>query len=157
MATVDCTDKRELTDDEIAALPQPEPPTLEERKDAAMQELLRVERARYEQGFTYDFGLPIGQKTFQLRPWKDDKANWTLGLIECNGKIASGLGADTFHMRTMDNEIVATTYQKGQDALGAMLAWGKQMMMRKWSLADAIEAAPDDAALDLIDLESGWP
>lgn len=132
-------------------------PTLAERK-VAMKEALKQEQInRFLAGFTYDFGGQIGVHTFDMRPDKDDKANWHLGMTECAANVQGGNGAGAFNMRSAANVTVQTTYAGGLACLQAMLAWGKVMLSNKWSIEDAINVAEDHAALDLIDVTVGWP
>jgi hypothetical protein len=37
-----------------------------------------------------------------------------------------------------------------------MAAWGASMMENSWTSKDAVAAAEDAAALDAIDINSGW-
>lgn len=149
---------RELTPEEIAELPEPDPPTLFERK-AAMKSAIDVLRDQaFADGFTVvGTGTDLDGHTLQTRD-EDDKINWLTSQAAYSAAAAGGAGDvvdATF--RTMSNDTVVLTYSEGLAVLLAMAAWGKTIMGNSWTLKDAVDAAEDHAALDAIDIGAGWP
>lgn len=149
---------RELTPEEIAELPEPDPPTLTERKSA----LLAAIDARRDQAFADGFtvagtGTALDGQTLQTRS-DEDKINWLTSQAAYSAAVAEGAGDvvdATF--RTMSNATVVLTYSEGLGVLLAMAAWGKVIMGNSWTLKDVILAAEDHTALDVIDIGAGWP
>ena len=88
----------------------------------------------------------------------DDKINWKISQDAYRDAAAAGAGdmpAATF--RTAGNRTITVTIREGLAVLQAMQVWGVAVLGRSWALKDAIAATADDAALDAIDIASGWP
>lgn len=155
MRYIDCTLGRELTEEEIAALP-PEPvPTLAEAK-AALKAAVRTHQASmFDGGWAHDFG-EAGVHTLDLRD-ADDKANWTLLLFKVTGMVGAGAGAFPVTLRTAANETISISAAETQAVMGAFLQWGESMLAAKWALDNQIDDAASHAALDAIDVTVGWP
>lgn len=149
----DCSLGRELTPEEIAALPVPSL-SLAERQAAAKALVKAEQTARFAAGWTHEFS--VGTHTLDLRD-ADDKANWTLLLIKTQGMVGAGYGAAPITIRTADDETIVVPASEANAAMAAFLAWGEALLSAKWDFDGAIDAASDAEELDAIDLEAGWP
>jgi len=107
-------------------------------------------------GWTHDFGA-AGIHTLDLRPEKDDKANWTLLLLKTDGMIKAGGGALPVKIRTAANVSIEVTAAEANAAMIAFLAWGEAGLDYKWELDDLAVATQSFADLEAIDIEAGWP
>lgn len=109
-------------------------------------------------GAGYAPSLPaLAGKTLQLRD-ANDKANWTLSLIECQAEIAQGNGAVQGEtIITTDNTSVTLSFTDCAAVLAGMLTWGKQVLFNARTLKDAVLNAADGAAVKAVDLSTGWP
>ena len=142
-----------MTQEEINALLG----TFEERK---AQKLAAVDHQRASllaAGYSHDFGGGYGVKVLQTRNTTDQIA-WLTSQAAYSAAVASGQGAvlgATF--RPEDNSTVVVTYAEGLAALLGMAAWGAAIYQNSWALKDAIAGAADQAVLDAIDIETGWP
>jgi hypothetical protein len=104
-------------------------------------------------GYQHNFGGSAGIRTLDMRD-ADDKANWTLLLIKCQGLIAQGLGANAVTIRGQNNETFTVSANTAFAGLQAMLAWGEAAFSRKWALEAQIAASSDPES---IDIEADWP
>lgn len=152
----DCALGRELTEEEVAALPAPSPLPFDQQQ-AALSALVDQKReATFAAGFMPASG-PLAGKTLQVRDIVD-RTNWLTSQAAYAAAIAAGggaiIGAD---FRTADNETISMSYSAGHGVLLAMAEWGQSIMARSWTLKDTIAAAADEAALDAIDIDAGWP
>jgi hypothetical protein len=87
-----------------------------------------------------------------------DLTNWDISLGAYKEAVEAGAGSVEGAMfRTTSNAIFMISFSEGVSVLKAMRAWGQAMYQRSWELKDAIEAAADEAALDAIDVTTGWP
>jgi hypothetical protein len=138
---------------EVVDLPEP---TLAERKAA----MTAATKAKFGQimldGYAHNFGGSAGWRTLDMRD-ADDKANWTLLLIKCQGLNAAGAGSTSVTIRSQDNETFATTASTALTAMQAMLGWGEAAFARKWALEAEIEAVSTEAELTAIDINANWP
>lgn len=107
-------------------------------------------------GYTHNFGGSAGIRTLDMRD-ADDKANWTLLLIKCQGLNAAGSGSTSVTIRSQDNDTFTTTAATALTAMQAMLAWGEASLAHKWALDASVEAAANQSQLDAIDIGVGWP
>ena len=151
----DCALGRELTPEEVAALPAPDPLPLDEQKARLKAEIKAQQAALFQSGWTHDFGA-AGTHTLDLRS-PDDKANWTLLLIKAQGMIGAGAGAMTVTLRTQANETIELTATETATAMAQFLSWGEDMLSAKWGLDEAVDAAADVEAMAAIDITAGWP
>ena len=151
MATVDCTDKRELTDDEIAALPQPEPPTLEERK-TAIWETVKAKREALTDSPGATVQTPVGEVQSDAKSQQK-----ILGLVQM--AVLANLNSQPFSEEfTLADNTTVTLDAAQMISLGVAVGENvADVYAHARTLRGEIEAAPDDAALDLIDRETGWP
>lgn len=137
---------------------EPDPPTLAERKDAMKSAINARRDQAFADGFTVSgTGTDLDGHTLQTRG-EEDKINWLTSQAAYSAAVAGGAGDvvdATF--RTLSNDTVVMTYGEGLAVLLAMAAWGKTIMGNSWTLKDAVAAAEDNDALDLIDIEAGWP
>lgn len=136
-----------------------EPPalTLDDLKAERGRAVTAKREAVFAAGFTPSIG-PLSGHTLQVRN-DQDKINWLTSQASYAAAVGAGAGAvsgATF--RTADNETVVVTYAQGLTVIVQdMAAWGAAIMARSWVLKDEIEAAEDEAALDAIDINTGWP
>lgn len=118
-------------------------------------------------GYSHDFGSvdatletgetePAGVRVLQTRD--EDRANWLTSQAAYSAQVAAGNGAVAgAKFRTADNAIVTLSFADGLAVLLALAAWGAEVYDHCWTLKAAIVQAADDAALDAIDIETGWP
>lgn len=154
MPIYDCALGRELTTEEEAAVTVPA--SLDERKAAllALADAASVEHIR--QGYTPVTG-PMAGETLQLRDL-DDRTSWLAAQNAYAIAIAAGQGAvEGAVIRPLSNVNHTLTYADAHALLFDMFAWAQAVYVHCWSIKDAIAAAEDDAALDLIDMGAGWP
>lgn len=134
------------------------PLTLEERKERMRRAVAAELDKRLTAGYSHNFGGEIGVKILQTRNI-DDRTNWMTSQASYSAAVAAGpevaavMGAN---FRTEDNVNIVLSYADGLNVLLAMAAWGAALYARSWELKDTITAAADDAALDAIDITSGW-
>jgi hypothetical protein len=127
---------------------------LEVAKEAKRGDLSASYTARLYLGWTHDFGA-AGVHTLDLRPDKDDKANWTLLLLKTEKMITAGGGELPVKIRTSLNASIEVTAIEANAAMIAFLAWGEALFDHKWALDDDIQAVETFADLAAIDLS--WP
>lgn len=140
-----------LTPEEIAA----QTPTLEARKAALRDEVGRLRDEYLLGGYSHAFGAE-GVHVLQTRG-PDDKINWLTSQAAYAAAVAGGHGSVAgASFRSAENATFTVTYTEGLNALLGMAAWGSAIYGRSWALKDEIAAASDEAALDAIDVETGW-
>lgn len=128
-----------------------------ERKAAKKAAVAALIETKLAAGYPHDFGGAIGVKVLQTRDLRD-QTNWLVSQASYSAAVAGGAGAVMgANFRTEDNININMSYADGLNVLLAMAAWGAAHYARSWALKDAIAAAVDDAALDAIDIDSGWP
>lgn len=108
-------------------------------------------------GVALDFGEPYGVKVLQTAT-EYDRMNWL--TILTSAQVFAGMGQGELPMnpiRTLDNVMIPVSVNQSialmltmQSKLGAVWKYAAD-------LKDEIAAAEDDAALDAIDIETGWP
>lgn len=128
------------------------PPTFAALKAAKRIAVIREYAARMAVGF------PLGNgDTLQVRD--SDKANWLTLKDVCDDAIAAGGGSQPCAMppRTTNNGYVTGTYAETKALLQSLRSWAGAMMARLFQLKDAVDSAADEAALDAIDVTTGWP
>lgn len=147
----------EVHDGQVVRLALYEPIPLEQAKAAAHAAVVAKREAMFAAGFSPSSG-PLEGHTLQVRN-ETDKINWLTSATSYSAAVAAGAGSvqgATF--RTMANETVILTYAQGLTVIVQdMAAWGAAIMARSWVLKDAIEAASNLAAVEAIDITSGWP
>jgi hypothetical protein len=127
---------------------------------ATFSELKAAKRAAAVAEYTARMavGFPLGNgDTLQVRD--SDKANWLTLKDVCDDAIAAGGGGQPCAMppRTTNNAYVTGTYAETKALLQNLRSWGGAMMARLFVLKDAVDTAADQAALDAIDVTTGWP
>lgn len=111
-----------------------------------------------QSGYAHDFEGSVGEHTFQTR--FEDETSWLALKDACNDAILAGMGDDQVALppRTAANvNLTELTYNQVAAFLRGMRVKQSQRLGYSWALKDAISAAADHAALDAIDVESGWP
>lgn len=136
---------------------EPDPPTLAELKAAKNAAVTAKRESVFAAGYTPASGALVGH-TLQCRNVQD-RTNWLTSAVGYSAAVQAGAGnvaGATF--RTQDNETVTITYAEAVAVLlQGMQVWGQQIMGRSWVLKDEIDAAADEAELDSIDINTGWP
>lgn len=135
-----------------------EPLPLDDAK-AAMRRAIDDKRdTLFTAGFTVtSTSTALDGHTLQTRD-EGDKINWLTSQAAYAAAIAGGFSAiEGATFRTASNDTIVLTYAEGHAVLLAMAEWGKAIMGNSWALKDAVESAAYHEALDLIDLEAGWP
>src|SRR5687768_5452844 len=110
-------------------------------------------------GFTVpeEVSVALGGRVLQTRD-QTDRTAWLTSQAAYQAAVAGGQGStEGAKFRPLDNITTTLSYSEGLNVLLAMAAWGKAVYGRSWELKDAIAAAADSAALNAIDIESGWP
>lgn len=107
-------------------------------------------------GYQHNFGGSAGIRTLDNRDERD-AINW-LGLKGlADAMIAAGDGDDLLSLRDAANDTFPASAVTVSTALIGMAVWRASVLAASWALKDAITAAEDEAALDAIDLDAGWP
>lgn len=142
---------------EVTTYEEPSP-TLDERKAMMRRQIDDKRDALFAAGFPVSgTGTALDGHTLQTRD-ESDKINWLTSQAAYSAAIAGGAGSvEGANFRTASNVTVTLTYTQGLNVLLAMAAWGKDIMGNSWVLKDAVTDAEDGDALDLIDVEAGWP
>lgn len=134
------------------------PLTLAEQKKNQRDRINAKRDECFRGGFTVTgTGTALDGHVLQTRDI-EDRTNWLTSQAAYAAAVAGGMGAApgaTF--RTASNATIELTFFQGLNVLLAMAGWGKTVMGNSWVLKDAVEAAADQAALDAIDVEAGWP
>lgn len=142
----------DLTPEEIAALT----PTLSDLKAAKRDAINAKLDAILTGGYSVEAGTMAG-KMLQTRNL-EDRTNWLVSQASYSAAVAAGHGAvEGAQFRTADNSTFTVSFSEGLGVLLAMVAWGAAAMNNSWTLKDAVAAAEDQAALDAIDVDAGWP
>jgi hypothetical protein len=110
-------------------------------------------------GFTVpsEVSTALAGRVLQTRN-ETDRTAWLTSQAAYQAAVLNGQGAtEGATFRPEDNITTTVSYAEGLNILLAMAAWGAAIYGRSWDLKDAIADAADSAALDAIDIESGWP
>jgi hypothetical protein len=110
-------------------------------------------------GFTVpaEVSTALGGRVLQTRN-DADRTTWLTSQAAYQAAVSGGQGStEGAKFRPLDNITTTLSYSEGLNVLLAMAAWGKSVYGRSWELKDAIASAADNAAIDAIDIESGWP
>lgn len=147
----DCSLGRNLTPEEIAALPAPPLPSLADAK-LAKWEVVKAIRDAKELADDAVAPTPFGPVQC------DDRSKLKISGLVQMALIAKSAGQPFSEGFTMaDNSVVTLTADM---AIGMGIATGRfvsSLHERARALRTAIEAAQDHAALDAIDIGAGWP
>ena len=143
----DCALDRELTLEEIAELPQPEPPTLDELLEARLAELASARWVKEVAGIVV-----------QSMPIKTDRESQ--GLLTAAYVKAMGNPAFTLRWKVANGVFVtipAALILVAGDAVTAHVqacfGWEDELT----TALLAAHAAEDAAALSAVDITAGWP
>ncbi|MEN9924073.1 MAG: hypothetical protein RL268_199 [Pseudomonadota bacterium] len=151
MPVFDCALGRELTPEEIAALPAETRPTIAVRK-AALWEQVKANRDAMTDAPGAVTQTPLGSVQVDAKSKQNINGLVTMALI------AKGAGAPFSEPFTLADNSVATL--NADQMIGLGVAVGKYVAAVHEvarALRDAIEAAATHAALDAIDIGAGWP
>jgi len=139
---------------EEAQIPAPTLASLKATKKAAVNTIVSTTLSG---GYSHDFGAPHGVKVLQTRD-ADDRINWLTSQAAYSAAVMGGAGAfEGANFRAEDNTDITLSYADGLNVLLSMAAWGASVYAASWVLKNAIEAAADEAALDAVDVNDGWP
>lgn len=136
---------------------EPVPIDLDAEKSRWNAAVTARREAVFAGGFTPSQGTLAGH-TLQVRD-EADKINWLTSATSYSLAVVAGHGSvEGAIFRTMDNDTVVLTYAEAVKVIAQdMAAWGQTIMQWSWALKDRIDAATDLAALEAIDIETGWP
>lgn len=145
-----------LTPEEVAIL-QP-PLTLSDTKAAKKAAVMAQRDTIFNDGgYVVESGAMAGH-VLQCRTHGEDRTNWLTSQGAYKAAIDAGAGALVgAKFRTRANVNFDVSYSEGYAVILAMARWGSLVVARAWALSDLIEAAADQAALDEIDITTGWP
>jgi hypothetical protein len=110
-------------------------------------------------GFTVpsEVSTALAGRVLQTRN-ETDRTAWLTSQAAYQAAVINGQGAtEGAIFRPEDNISTTVSYAEGLNILLAMAAWGAAIYGRSWDLKDAIAEAADSAALDVIDVDTGWP
>lgn len=107
-------------------------------------------------GFHYNFGDEIGLRAFDQRGASDEAA-WARLQRLADALIAAGTPEALVEIKDARNERFHCSAQAASAAVTAMDVWRQDLLSHAWNLKDQIRQAPDQAALDAIDINSDWP
>lgn len=127
---------------------------LEASRANMLAEIKAKQEAIKASGWTHQFS--VGTHTLDLRN-ADDKVNWTLLLMKAGGMVSAGAGDALVNIRTAADVTISIPATEAQEAMLAFLDWGGDLMTAKWDLDTLVMAAEDNADLDSIDINEGWP
>jgi hypothetical protein len=130
------------------------PPTLEQRKAALIEQLRAAFRNARDSGTTIDLGTGL------IRIATDDQA--TASVERLHGDLlrrqANGEVNPTQDFATSEYAVVeGCTIAMAAAILEAVAAHHRQVWANDAAHGKAIKAAGDDAALDIVDIATGWP
>lgn len=148
-AGYDVADKtaQEIADEAAVALAE-----AKALRKEAVQELSDRKSA---EGYEHDFG-PDGVHVLQTRT--SDRANWNALATLCHAMMIGGQPtAPVGTIRTEGNINIPVTAETAHTAMVAMQAHLADVIRHGWTLKDQINAAPDVAAVEAIDIDAGWP
>ena len=107
-------------------------------------------------GYQHNFGGTAGIRTLVQRG-PEDAINW-LGLKGvADSLIAAGSGSAPIEIRDASDETFTASATVVSSAMVAMGVWRSTVIAHSWTLKDAIAAAADETALDVVDIEADWP
>lgn len=130
--------------------------SLEDAK-AAKEALTNAARdAIIAAGYHHPFGGTIGTRILDQRGPEDVMSWLTLKLL-AQDLNSAGQGDMPLAIRDAKNSTFQAKASVVGEAMSAMGIWRAGILNRSWALKDAIEAAADKAAVDAIDIETGWP
>lgn len=150
-AVFDCALGRELTAEEVAALPPAPLPELPVRK-AAMWDLVKARRTALTESPGATVETPAGVVQSDAKSQQN-----ILGLVQM--AVLAQLSSQPFSADfTLADNTVATLDAGEMIALGVAVGQHVQAVYAHATvLRQAIEAAEDHEALDAVDTEAGWP
>lgn len=128
-----------------------------DRKAAKKAAAMAYRDTVFSTGYTVESGVMAGH-VLQTRVYGEDRTNWLTSQAAYKAAIEAGHGAvEGAKFRTKANVNFEVSYSYGYSVILAMAAWGALVTARAWDIADQIAGAADDAALDAIDVTSGYP
>lgn len=128
-------------------------------KIAARQAVKALQSIKYAQGYLVaGTGTDLDGQRLEVRDGTNDRTNWLTSKSAYGDAVAAGAGdVPGALFKTATNQSFTLTFAQGLAVLTGMQAWGFEVMQIGWAKTDAIDAATDQAALDLVDIEAGWP
>lgn len=107
-------------------------------------------------------GFPLDDypgETLQIRN-ELDRTNWLTLKDICAEAIAAGVGdltIDAPGIRCTSNAFIRPTYAETFALMQALRAWAMLAQANWWRLKDECRSVTTRAALEAIDMGSGWP
>lgn len=144
------------SDPPSVAPPADNAPSLERRKAGMAIAIDEIWSVKNQSGFSYDFGGEYGVLVLQTR--ETDLPFWLALAQVASIQISMGQGgASVGAIRSAENVNVPVTASQALTAMLSMQQHLGAILAASWALKDAVAAAADHAALDAIDIDSGWP
>lgn len=106
-------------------------------------------------GYHHPFGGTIGTRILDQRG-PEDTSNWIALKLMAQDMNSDGQGDTLLPIRDANNATFQAKASVIEGAMGDMGKWRAGILGRSWALKDAIAAAADQAALDAIDIDTGW-
>lgn len=142
--------------------------SLVERQAALLNAITAERDARNAEDFVWDFGStvavddfgaeePAGERALQMRP--EDQRNWAALQGQAVAAVMNGAPDHIMPMRAGDNANIQTTAAETLAILAAMSARSTANLFRGGRLKSEVRAAvaaDDAAALDALDISTGW-
>lgn len=151
------------------------PPSIEPQRQALRASLDAVYEAANTANFAWDFGElealddlevslgPAGVRSLQMRGL-EDKTNWTAVHTAATAAVVAGQGGAVIPIKCDDNVWIQTTaldvltvLTVGAEGRTALLTRQSANLARYGALKKLIADAVDQADLDAIDIQAGWP
>jgi hypothetical protein len=134
--------------------------------DAVCAAVDRERDRRLALDFTYDFGatpavndagetIAAGSRALQMAP--QNRADWQTVHGLALAAVVAGSPNAVIPLRAEDNWNIQTPAIQVLACLAAAALRGSAIVFYGGALKTAIRAAEDEAALDAIDIEVGWP
>ncbi|MDQ4421476.1 hypothetical protein OOT33_13695 [Sphingobium sp. DEHP117] len=135
-----------------------DPRTLDDLKASKCSLIDQRRDAVFAAGFAPTIGaLGTANEILQVRD-AEDRTNWLTSQAAYAAAVSAGQGAVLgAEFRTLTNNTYTISYSEGFAVLMEMAAWGQAIMRNSWDLKDSVATAADQAAIDVIDIEVGWP
>lgn len=106
--------------------------------------------------FGHNFGATAGIRKLD-RSTVEEKLAWMIRKANADGLVGQGQGIDLITLRDAAGATFTASAETVAGALSDMVGQHAAIEAHAWTLVNQIEEAPDDAALDAIDIDAGWP
>ncbi|WP_156382356.1 MULTISPECIES: hypothetical protein [unclassified Aureimonas] len=107
-------------------------------------------------GYHHNFGGTIGTRILDQRG-PEDVTSWLALKLMAQDLNSSDQGDTLLPIRDANNSTFSAKSTAVEASMSDMGSWRARILARSWVLKDEITAAADQAALDAIDINDGWP